>query len=310
MRTTPWRAGAVGTALCLCLAATACTNAADWQPSGKASSSTQGYDTSTIAVQPEIAAMLPPGALSDGVLDVAASTDYAPAEFLDTGGRPVGYDVDLTRAIAAVLGVRGEVHTAEFDSIMASIGNKYDAGISSFTVTREREAAMDMIAYVNVGSQFTVQAGNPQEVDPSDHLHLCGLSVGVQVGTSQETAMQADSQACAAAGREPISVRSYSKQSEATTALTGGTIDAVYSDSTVAGYAVEQTGGQVEIVGALEDALPQAIVMSKADPRLTAAVQAAMQYLMDSGIWTRILETWGIHDAALTTAALNPDVED
>ena len=211
--------GAVGTALCLCLAATACTNAADWQPSGKASSSTQGYDTSTIAVQPEIAAMLPPGALSDGVLDVAASTDYAPAEFLDTGGRPVGYDVDLTRAIAAVLGVRGEVHTAEFDSIMASIGNKYDAGISSFTVTREREAAMDMIAYVNVGSQFTVQAGNPQEVDPSDHLHLCGLSVGVQVGTSQETAMQADSQACAAAGREPISVRSYSKQSEATTAL-------------------------------------------------------------------------------------------
>ena len=254
--------------------------------------------------------MLPPGALSDGVLDVAASTDYAPAEFLDTGGRPVGYDVDLTRAIAAVLGVRGEVHTAEFDSIMASIGNKYDAGISSFTVTREREAAMDMIAYVNVGSQFTVQAGNPQEVDPSDHLHLCGLSVGVQVGTSQETAMQADSQACAAAGREPISVRSYSKQSEATTALTGGTIDAVYSDSTVAGYAVEQTGGQVEIVGALEDALPQAIVMSKSDPRLTAAVQAAVQYLMDSGIWTRILETWGIHDAALTTAALNPDVED
>lgn len=310
MRTTPWRAGAVGTALCLCLAATACTNAADWQPSGKASSSTQGYDTSTIAVQPEIAAMLPPGALSDGVLDVAASTDYAPAEFLDTGGRPVGYDVDLTRAIAAVLWVRGEVHTAEFDSIMASIGNKYDAGISSFTVTREREAAMDMIAYVNVGSQFTVQAGNPQEVDPSDHLHLCGLSVGVQVGTSQETAMQADSQACAAAGREPISVRSYSKQSEATTALTGGTIDAVYSDSTVAGYAVEQTGGQVEIVGALEDALPQAIVMSKSDPRLTAAVQAAVQYLMDSGIWTRILETWGIHDAALTTAALNPDVED
>lgn len=310
MRTTPWRAGAVGTALCLCLAATACTNAADWQPSGKASSSTQGYDTSTIAVQPEIAAMLPPGALSDGVLDVAASTDYAPAEFLDTGGRPVGYDVDLTRAIAAVLGVRGEVHTAEFDSIMASIGNKYDAGISSFTVTREREAAMDMIAYVNVGSQFTVQAGNPQEVDPSDHLHLCGLSVGVQVGTSQETAMQDDSQACVAAGREPISVRSYSKQSEATTALTGGTIDAVYSDSTVAGYAVEQTGGQVEIVGALEDALPQAIVMSKSDPRLTAAVQAAVQYLMDSGIWTRILETWGIHDAALTTAALNPDVED
>ena len=250
------------------------------------------------------------GALADGVLDVAASTDYAPAEFLDTDGTAIGYDVDLTKAIAAVLGVSSTTHTAEFDSIIAAVGTKYDAGISSFTVTNEREAALDMVSYINVGSRFTVVAGNPEGVNSSDHLDLCGLTIGFQTGTSQDDAVRADSRTCVDAGRSAIDLRAYNTQSEATTALTGGTIDAVYSDSTVAGYAAENTGGEVETIGETEDALPQAIVLSKSDPRFNAAIQAAVQYLMDSGIWTDILASWGITDAALTTAEMNPKRED
>ena len=56
----------------------------------------------------------------------------------------------LSQAIARVLGVRAEVHTAEFDSIIVGVNTTYDAGISSFTVTRERTAAMNMIAYINM----------------------------------------------------------------------------------------------------------------------------------------------------------------
>jgi len=64
------------------------------------------------------------------------------------------------------------------------------------------------------------------------------------------------------------------------------------------------------LVGAIEDALPQAVVMSKSSPDLNRAVQAAIQYLMDSGIWKDILDAWGIQDAALTTAEMNPKVEE
>ena len=127
---------ALGLAVTACLVLSACTNAADWN--ANRSSQIHSFDTSSIQAQPDIIAKLPQGALEDGVLDVAASTDYAPAEFLDPSGKAVGYDVDLTNAIAAVLGVKGTVHTAEFDSIIASVGSKYDAGISSFTVTPER----------------------------------------------------------------------------------------------------------------------------------------------------------------------------
>lgn len=313
MRTarTATRALVVGLCLTLTTALAACTHAEDWRPHGSSqASSLPVYDTSGIQPQPEIIALLPPGALSDGVLDVGAATDYAPAEFLDASGKPVGYEVDLSRALAAVLGVSATTHTAEFDSIIAVVGSKFDIGLSAFTITTDREAAMNMIAISNVGSQFNVAASNPRGVDPSDHLKLCGLTVGVQTGTAQEEAMSADSRACTAAGRDAIVVRSYSTQSDATTALVGGTIDAVYSDSTVAGYAVAQTGGAVETVGEVEDALPQAIVVSKDDPELTAAVQAAAQYLMDEGVWQDILASWGVEDAALTTAELNPTVEE
>ena len=291
-----------------CLILSGCTNAADWN--AHRSSQIHSYDASSIQAQPDIIAQLPQGALDDGVLDVAASTDYAPAEFLDPSGKAVGYDVDLTNAIAAVLGVRGKVHTAEFDSIIASIGSKYDAGISSFTVTPERTAEVDMTAYINVGSRFNVQAGNPKEVDTSDHLRLCGRTIGVQVGTGQEATMRKAAENCANAGKDVLSVRSYSKQSEATTGLVGGTIDATYSDSTVAGYAVELTDGQVVTLGEVEDAAPQGVVTSKADPKFTAAIQAAVQYLMDQGIWQKILENWGVKDAALTTAEVNPAVKE
>lgn len=302
------RITALGVAAVACLALNGCTHAADWRAGEQ--SAFQGYDVSGIEVQPEIAALLPAEALEDGVLDVGAATNYAPAEFLNTEGQPIGYDVDLTKAIAAVLGVESRTHTAEFDSIIAAIGSNYDAGISSFTITAERTAEVNMISYVNVGSRFNVSAGNPEGITASSHLDLCGRTVGVQVGTAQEETMQASAQECAPAGRPTMEVRSYDDQDAATSALAGGTIDATYSDSTVAGYAVERSDGAVETIGEVEDALPQGIVTAKEDRELTAAIQAAVQYLMDQGIWQEILQAWGVEDAALTTSELNPAVED
>ena len=42
------------------------------------------------------------------------------------------------------------------------------------------------------------------------------------------------------------------------------------------------------------------------EQRAQKAVQAATQSLMDDGTWGRILDAWGVEDAALTTAELNP----
>lgn len=309
---------AAGSAAALALSLAACTSASD-APAAKSASdgssaaastaAIPSYDVSAITKQDDIASLLPDSITEDGKLTVGASVDYAPAEFLDEKNEPVGYEVDLTKALAAVLGLEPVTEHAEFDSIIPAVGTKYDLGISAFTITPEREESVDMVSFINVGSQFDVAKGNPAGLDLSDTMNLCGHSVGVQTGTAQEEAVQGYSEQCTTAGKDAIDIKSYAAHTDATTALAGGTLDAVFADSTVAGYAEAQTGGAVEVAGPVYDSAPQGAVIAKGDEATAKAVQAAVQYLMDQGIWNDILTTWGIDTSqALTTAEINPQV--
>lgn len=281
------------------------TSSAPANGSSAAGATDRSYDVSNVAKVDEIAAMLPAAVAEKGKLVIGAAIDYAPAEFraedLQTA---IGYDVDMGKALGKVLGVETEVSAAEFASLLPGIGSKYDLGISSFTITAERTKSYNMISYITVGSSFAVQKGNPQGFDVAD---LCGQSIGVQTGTYQEDDLAAKSEECVAAGNQKIDVLSYGTQSDVTTNLIGGKVIAFYADSTVADYSVALTNDQVEVVGGVLDAAPQGIVVAQDDAELTAAVQAAMQHLMDEGIWTEILASWGVaENAALSKAELNP----
>lgn len=266
------------------------------------------YDVSSIQKVDDIAALLPDKVASLGKLIVAAAIDYAPAEFrADDLQTAIGYDMDLSKALGKVLGVDTEIAAAEFAGLLPSIGSTYDVGISSFSVTPEREASYNMVTYITVGSSYSVQKGNPNNFDPDN---VCGQSIGVQTGTFQEQAIAAESDKCVANGKPAIDVLSYGVQSDVTTNLIGGKIVAFYADSTVADYSVKLTNDQLEVVGGIRQAAPQGIVINSNDKELTEAIQKAMQHLMDDGTWQAILTNWGVSsDAALSTAELNPVVD-
>ena len=262
------------------------------------------YDVSGVEKVDEIAALLPQAVADKGTLIVGASTDYAPAEFrADDLQTAIGYDVDLSKALGRVLGLEAEVVDGEFASLLPGMGSKYDIGISSFTITEERTANYNMISYITVGSSYAVQKGNPEGFNPDD---VCGQAIGVQTGTWQEEELGLFNEQCAADGKEAIEILSYPRQGDVTTNVVGGKAKAFYADSTVAGYAVEITGDQLEVVGGVRDAAAQGIVVPQDDAEMTEAVQKAMQHLMDEGIWQEILDAWGVEEAALETAELNP----
>lgn len=292
------------------LALTSCSagGTADSQGSKAQSGTDRSYDVSAIAKDDTIAAMLPKEVADSGKLVIGAAIDYAPAEFrADDLQTAIGYDVDLGKALGKVLGLESEVSAAEFASLLPGMGTKYNIGISSFTVSAERTASYNMVAYIKVGSSFAVQKGNPSGFDPDD---VCGKNIGVQTGTSQEDQLNVMTKECAAAGKPEIQISSYGKQTDATTNLAGGKLEALYADSTVADYAVAMTNDQLEVIGGIRDSAPQGIVVSKDDQQLTDAIQAAMQKLMDDGTWKKILDSWGVSsDAAMDKAELNPKVD-
>jgi polar amino acid transport system substrate-binding protein len=298
------------------LALGACTSASQdagsgGAASGSASASAQGFDTSSIAKDDAVAAMVPEAVSSDGKLTVASNLEYAPNEFVAADGRtPVGFDIDIINAVARTMGLEAQIENAGFDSIIPAIGSKYEAGISSFTINPERIQQVNMVSYFTAGSALAVQKGNPDKIKADDvaGTALCGVTVGVQTGTIQQEQLEEVSKTCEAGGNKAIDLLPYDSQADVTTNLAGGKLQAMYADSPIVAYSVEQTNGQVEQLGGIDDAAPYGVVVAKNDPELASAVQAALQKLMDDGTFTQILDAWGQGEGGLSKAEVNPNV--
>ena len=300
-------AAALSAAMLIAVAACGTSDSADTaskSADSKDSSSTQGFDTSGIKKDDEIAALLPDSVAGDGTLTVGTDTSYAPAEFLAEDGKtPVGFDVDLSKALAAVFGLKENTVSSTFDSIIPSVGSKYDIGISSFTVTKERMEAVDFVTYFKAGSTFVVQKGNPNKVDSSN---LCGVKVAVQTGTTQEEEVNKDNEQCKADGKDAIDIQSSKLQTDVTTAVASGKASIFYADSTVSAYAIKQTGDTLETLGEDAGGVPEAVAIKKGDTKTAEAVQKAIQKLMDDGTYKKILDTWGVGSGAIDKAEINP----
>lgn len=283
-----------------------CSDSDDSGSGGQASAGSATFDPSSVAKDDTLAAAVPAAIKSAGTLRVGSDTTYAPAEYIgDDGKTPVGYDVDLTKAIAATLGLKADIQTSKFDNIIPSIGSRYDIGVSSFTINPDRMKQVNMIEYFQAGEAFAVQKGNPKSVDQND---LCGKTVGVQTGTVEADELADLSKKCTDGGKDKIDQLSYDSQADVTTNLVGGKLDAMYADSPIIAYALSQTNGQLEQLGDVFATAPQGVVVSKSDQALTDVVQKTIQKLIDDGTYGKILKAWGNEDGAVTTAELNPSV--
>ncbi|ASN52815.1 MULTISPECIES: ABC transporter substrate-binding protein [unclassified Sinomonas] len=293
------------------LALTACTNASETggaaQPSGSGSASAS-FDPSSVKKDDSLASQVPDAIKSKGKLVVGSDTSYAPAEFLggSDNATPMGYDVDLAKAIGAKLGLKTEVQTAEFTGILPALGPKYDLGMSSFTINSERLAAVNFVSYFKAGTAWAVQKGNPKKFSLDD---ICGKKVGVQTGTVQEDPDLKERNAkCTAAGKPAIEVVSLKAQTDLNTRLVNGSLDAMAADSPIVGYAVQQTNGAVEKLGDTYDSAPQGIAVAKSDTAFAQLIQKTVTSLMEDGTYKKILDSWNNAEGALPKSEVNPAV--
>lgn len=249
----------------------------------------------------EVAAMVPAEIADKGTLVVGSNPPFAPAEFKDAQGNIIGFDIDLARAIAAVMGLELEVREQDFALILPNVeGGTVDMGVSGFTDNEERRQSFDFVNYFNAGIQWGAPAG--ETVDPND---ACGLTVAVQRTTVSETEDVAGRSAdCEEAGKEAIDVLAFDTSDEAANAAILGRADAFSADSPVAAWAVERSGGQIELIGDITDTAHYGWPIKK-DSEFTNAVAAALQVLIDSGDYAKILDMWGLSDGAVSESMIN-----
>jgi polar amino acid transport system substrate-binding protein len=257
--------------------------------------------TPSFAVGSAAAAQLPASVKKSGVLTVGVDTTYAPNESLDKNGKAIGWEINLFNAIAADLGVKANYVSANFDTIIPAIkGGKYDVGVSSFTDTKVREAQVDFANYFVAGIQWASAAGK-KAVDPNN---ACGLTVGVQTGTTEVDDIKAKSADCVKAGKKPITVLSFDDQHLVNNSVALGRAQALTADSPITEDAVAHSGGKLQLAGAIYGNAPYGIATAKGST-LVKAISLALQDIYKNGIYGKVLAKAGVTPGAIKSFTIN-----
>ncbi|GGP71744.1 ABC transporter substrate-binding protein [Saccharothrix coeruleofusca] len=255
-----------------------------------------------------LAARLPAAVAQAGTLKVGSNIQNPPNNFYAADGTtPVGSEVDLIKAVGAKLGLRVEHQDMAFSSLITSLqAGRIDVTMAAMNDTAERQRQIDFVDYFTSGITIMVQKGNPSGVKGPDDL--CGKAVAVNLGTSQEAFAKEQSGKCAQAGRGEVTVTSTDSDTQNQNQLRTGRVAAILNDLPTAVYVAKTAGGGefFEVVpGTPINGGPYGIGVNKNTPELAAAVQQALQALVDDGTYGKILDAWGVSQGAVAKVTLN-----
>ncbi|MER5350844.1 ABC transporter substrate-binding protein [Kitasatospora sp. NPDC002551] len=275
-----------------------------------------GDDTAAKDPVQQIRAKLPKAQQSAKVLRIGMDVNYPPVEFRGADGKPDGLDPDIAAALGRILDLRVEYVDTPFDKLLPGLQNKqYDVVMSALSDIRQRREgvdengkstgpAVDFVDYFIAGTSIVVAKGNPKGVRTLDDL--CGKTVAVQSGTTQDEIAARQVTACTRAGK-PLTVHEFDTDAKALAEVAAGTAHAVLNDFPVAAWAAKNTdgGNRFEVTGAQSRSNPYGIALRKEDTELRDVLAKAVDQLIRSGEYDRILAKWNVAAGAAQNAVVN-----
>lgn len=274
------------------------------------SSASASATTAAITVDAKAAALLPAAYKTKG-LNAGSEIPYAPMEFYDDKNQPVGFEVDLLNAIGAKLGTTVKFEKQAFDTLIASLqAGNHDLAVSSMSDTVDRQKALDFVDYFQGGASLIVAKGNPGKVTGLDTL--CGQTVTTESASWEVDVIAAASKACVAAGKPAIKTLALPSDVEAQNAVRAGNAVAYLSDSQAAAYTAKVAGSGKYFDLIVDPKAPNGyesgllgVGILKSNKGLTAAIQAAVQSLIDDGTYKSLLAKWNLTSFAVPSATIN-----
>jgi len=247
-------------------------------------------------------AKLVPSTYKGKTLQVATDATYAPDEYMNSGVM-TGFDVVLMYAIAKTLGITVKENNVTFESILLGIGDgRYAIGNSSFTDEKSREKQANFVDYFQAGEGIYAKSSTAATF--TGLKSLCGFTVAVETGTTEQSDAKATAKTCPASKK--LTYLSYPTQTEADLAVSSGHATFGFLDSQVAGYVVSQSKGVFKLVGKAIEVAPYGIATSKSTSgrQLAVAMQAAIKTLIANGTYAAILKQYGVTAGGLTSSQI------
>lgn len=162
--------------------------------------------------------------------------DYPPFNFRGPGNQPIGFNIDLARAICLELELTCTIQVRRFDTLLSALEeNRGDAIIASLAITpelRKRVAFTDR--YYRTPARFVAATSFPAEdVTPEK---IAGRRVGVVAGSAHEAYLRAFFAETA--------IQSHPDLETALKALKRGEVDLVFGDGVALAFWLNGTSSE------------------------------------------------------------------
>jgi polar amino acid transport system substrate-binding protein len=228
------------------------------------------------------------GTKESSTIVIATDATWPPMEMVDTNKAIVGFDIDLMNAAAKAAGFTVQFKNTAWDGIFAGLENgRYDAVMSSVTITDERKKTMDFsVPYINAGQILVVPAATTGVTKLDD---LKGKTVGAQIGTTG--AFEIDKVKDA----DKINEKTYDDIGLAFADMGNGRLDAVVCDTPVAAqYALQNDTckGKLKIVGQPFTEEYYGVAVKKGNSKVLDVINAGLKKVLDAGANKAIEAKW------------------
>lgn len=221
------------------------------------------------------------------VRTVATATDatWPPMEMVDIDKNIVGFDIDFMKAVAREAGFEVVFKNTAWDGIFGGLdAGKYDAIISSVTITDERKKQYDFSEpYITIGQVLVVpkMAGNVKTL--SD---MKGKKVGAQIGTTGAFEVRKVN---------GVELKSYDEIGLAFEDMAAGRVKGVVCDEpTAANYALKRSEykEKFQIVGEAFTKESYGIVVKKGNRALLDLLNKGIDAVKTKGIDGELKKKW------------------
>ncbi len=251
--------------------------------------------------QPALVKLLPAGTKS---FTLAVALGSPPDDFRDAKGEVAGWEIDIMHAATEALGIQLDIRPTTFDTLIPGLqAKRFDGATGQMGISEVREKVVDMIGTLTGNELFAGLADTTIKVNGLEDL--CGLTVGTTRGSREMVFAEEQNPKCEAAGKKPINALAFPDGNAAAGAVMSKRADLFWLGSTAIGYFVAQSNGKAKIVGAYTDPSYIGVALPKGSD-LAAPLQAAIQYVIDNGTYTKIVTKWGLEGSAVKQAPLNP----
>lgn len=224
-----------------------------------------------------------------GKIVVGTEATFPPFESADAkdGKTIVGFDMDISQAVADKLGVKLEIKNMKFDSLVEAV----QTGMIDFTAagmnpTADRAKVVDFSqVYFNTKQVLVIKDDNTSINSAAD---LKGKTLGAQLGTTSEKAARAVSGV--------KDVKTLDKVDELMLEVKSGRLDGVVVENVVAGNYEKMGGLKIISIPELntDGDLGIAIAVKKGDKDLLKVINDTITELKSNGQYDKLLEKWGM----------------